>query len=66
MTEINNINIGNVIADSVFIGNTECKDIYIGTNHVYHKEGYKGIGIMLTDNSIIDYSEITANQQYTR
>ena len=66
MTGINNINIGNVVADSVFIGNTECKDIYIGTNHVYHKEGYKGIGIMLTDNSIIDYSELTANQQYTR
>lgn len=38
MMEINNINIGNVVANSVFIGNTECKDIYIGTNHVYHKE----------------------------
>ena len=66
MIGINNINIGNVVADSVFIGNTECKDIYIGTNHVYHKEGYKGIGIMLTDNSIIDYSKINTNQQYTR
>ncbi len=66
MIGINNINIGNVITDSVFIGNTECKDIYIGTNHIYHKEGYKRIGIMLTDNSIIDYSEINANQQYTR
>lgn len=65
MIGINNINIGNVVADSVFIGNTECKDIYIGTNHVYHKEDYKGIGIMLTDNSIIDYSEINTNQ-YTR
>ena len=64
--KINNINIGNAVADSVFIGGTECKDIYIGTNHVYHKESYKGIGIMLTDNSIIDYSEINANQQYTR
>lgn len=65
MIGINNINIGNIVANSVFIGNTECKDIYIGTNHVYHKEGYKGIGIMLTDNSIIDYSEINTNQ-YTR
>lgn len=65
MIGINNINIGNIVADSVFIGDTECKDIYIGTNHVYHKEGYKGIGIMLTDNSIIDYSEINTNQ-YTR
>lgn len=63
--KINNINIGNVVADSVFIGNTECKDIYIGTNHIWHKESYKGIGIMLTDNSIIDYSEINTNQ-YTR
>lgn len=62
MIDINNINIGNIVADSVFIGDTECKDIYIGTNHVYHKEGYKGIGIMLTDNNIIDYSELTANQ----
>ena len=41
MTGINNINIGNVISDSVFIGNTECKDIYIGTNHVYHKKTIK-------------------------
>ena len=65
MIRVNNINIGNVVADSVFIGGTECKDIYIGTTHVYHKEDYKGIGIMLTDNSIIDYSEINANQ-YTR
>lgn len=65
--EINNINIGNVIANSVFIGNTECKDIYIGTNHIYIiKKDYKGIGVMLTDNSIIDYSEMTASQQYTR
>lgn len=63
--KINNINIGNVVADSVFIGNTECKDIYIGTNHIWHKESYKGIGIMLTNNSIIDYSEINTNQ-YTR
>lgn len=60
--KINNINIGNAVANSVFIGNTECKDIYIGTNHIWHKEDYKGIGIMLTDNSIIDYSEITAGQ----
>ena len=64
--KINNINIGEVVADSVFIGSAECKDVYIGTNHVYHKEDYKGIGIMLTDNSIIDYSEIATNQQYTR
>ena len=64
--EINNINIGNAVANSVFIGDKECKDIYIGTNHIWHKEGYKGIGIMLTDNSIVDYSEITAGQQYTR
>lgn len=64
--KINNINIGNAVANSVFIGNKECKDIYIGTNHIYHKEDYKGIGIMLTDNSIIDYSEINTNQQYTR
>lgn len=66
MIGINNINIGNIVADSVFIGDTECKDIYIGTNHIWHKEGYKGIGIMLTDNSIVDYSEITTGQQYTR
>ena len=62
--EINNINIGNAVANSVFIGDKECKDIYIGTNHIWHKEGYKGIGIMLTDNSIVDYSEITAGQGY--
>lgn len=66
MIEINNINIGNIVADSVFIGNTECKDIYIGTNHIWHKEGYKGIGIMLTDNTIIDYSDIDANRSWTR
>ena len=65
MIGINNVNIGNVVADSVFIGGTECKDIYIGANHIYHKEDYKGIGIMLTDNSIIDYSEINTNY-YTR
>ena len=39
--EINNINIGNAVANSVFIGDTECKDIYIGTNHVYHKKTIK-------------------------
>lgn len=63
---INNINLGSIATDSIFIGDIECKDVYIGEANVYHKESYKGIGIMLTDNTIIDYSDIGANRSWTR
>ena len=63
---LNNINLGSVATNSIFIGDIECKDVYIGETHIYHKESYKGIGIMLTDNTIIDYSDIAANRSWTR